>query len=98
MEDSTLLSYLKFKKIPVISDSLSFYALAQNKALTKRVLNDLNINNVDFIKAIDRGEQIPKEYIDMATLIPLGFVRLEDVIPLGFIKNSLDIPLGFVKM
>lgn len=24
------------------------------------------INNVDFIKAIDRGEEIPKEYIDMA--------------------------------
>ena len=50
MEDSTLLSYLKFKKIPVIADSVSFYALAQNKALTKRVLNDLNINNVKFIE------------------------------------------------
>lgn len=50
VEDGTLLSYLKFKKIPVISDSLSFYALAQNKTLTKRVLNDLNINNVKFIE------------------------------------------------
>ena len=50
MEDSTLLSYLKFKKIPVIGDSLSLYAVAQNKALTKRVLNDLKIPNVDFIE------------------------------------------------
>lgn len=50
MEDGTLLSYLKFKKIPVISDSLSFYSLAQNKSLTKRVLNSLNINNSKFVE------------------------------------------------
>ena len=48
VEDSTLLSYLKFKRVPVVADSLSFYALAQNKVLTKRVLNDLNINNVNY--------------------------------------------------
>jgi len=48
VEDGTLLAYLKFKKIPVIGDSLSFYSLAQNKVLTKRVLNDLGINNVKF--------------------------------------------------
>lgn len=55
MEDSTLLSYLKFKKIPTIADSLSFYAIAQNKALTKRVLNDLNINNTKFkeLRSVD---------------------------------------------
>lgn len=57
MEDSTLLSYLKFKKIPVIADSLSFYALAQNKALTKRVLNDLEIKNSSFIE-LYKGESI----------------------------------------
>lgn len=50
MEDSTLLSYLKFKKIPVVADSLSFYALAQNKSLTKRVLNDLGIRNSKFVE------------------------------------------------
>ena len=48
VEDGTLLAYLKFKKIPVIADSLSFYSLAQNKTLTKRVLNDLGINNARF--------------------------------------------------
>jgi D-alanine-D-alanine ligase len=50
MEDGTLLAYLKFNKVPVISDSLSFYSLAQNKSLTKRVLNDLNIKNAKFIE------------------------------------------------
>ena len=50
MEDGTLLSYLKFNKIPVISDNLSFYSLAQNKSLTKRVLNDLDIRNSKFIE------------------------------------------------
>lgn len=57
MEDGTLLSYLKFKKIPVISDSLSFYSLAQNKVLTKRVLNDLGIRNSQFIE-LNKGESI----------------------------------------
>ena len=57
MEDGTLLAYLKFKKIPVISDNLSFYALAQNKILTKRVLNDLKIPNSKFIE-ISKGEDI----------------------------------------
>ncbi len=56
MEDSTLLSYLKFKKIPVISDSLSFYALAQNKVLSKRVLNDLKIDNVKFVELTSKEE------------------------------------------
>ncbi len=50
MEDGTLLSYLKFKKIPVIADNLSFYSLAQNKSLTKRVLNDLDIRNSKFME------------------------------------------------
>ena len=50
MEDGTLLSYLKFKKIPVVADSLSFYALAQNKSFTKRILNDLGIKNSKFIE------------------------------------------------
>lgn len=50
MEDGTLLSYLNFKKIPAVANSLSFYALAQNKALTKRVLNSLNIRNSCFVE------------------------------------------------
>lgn len=56
MEDGTLLSYLKFKKIPVIADSLSFYSLAQNKALTKRVLNSLNIKTSDFFE-LNKGDE-----------------------------------------
>jgi len=35
---------------------LSFYSLAQNKALTKRVLNDLNIRNVDFIELMKKDD------------------------------------------
>lgn len=57
MEDGTLLSYLKFKKIPVVADSLSFYALAQNKSLTKRVLNDLGVRSSRFVE-LGRGEKI----------------------------------------
>lgn len=56
MEDGTLLSYLKFKKIPVVGDSLSFYSLAQNKSLTKRVLNDLNVTNTRFVELLDKGD------------------------------------------
>lgn len=56
MEDGTLLSYLQFKKIPTIANSLSFYALAQNKALTKRVLNDLKIKNTYFIELANKEE------------------------------------------
>ena len=59
MEDGTLLSYLKFKKVPVISDSTSFYSLAQNKILTKRVLNDLKIRNSKFIE-LNKGEKLEK--------------------------------------
>ena len=59
MEDGTLLAYLKFKKIPVIADSNSFYPLAQNKILTKRVLNDLKIPNSCFIE-LNKNENIPQ--------------------------------------
>lgn len=57
VEDGTLLAYLKFKKIPVIADSLSFYSLAQNKTLTKRVLNDLEINNTKFCE-LRKGDSL----------------------------------------
>lgn len=57
MEDGTLLAYLKFNKIPVISDSLSFYSLAQNKILTKRVLNELGIKNSKFTE-VDKLEDV----------------------------------------
>lgn len=56
MEDGTLLSYLKLKKIPVVADSLSFYSVAQNKALTKRILSDLKIENTRFIEIYDKEE------------------------------------------
>ena len=50
MEDGTLLAYLKFKKIPAIGDNLSFYAVAQNKILTKRILDGLNIKNSKYME------------------------------------------------
>ena len=79
MEDGTLLSYLKFNKIPVISDSPSFYSLAQNKVLSKRILNDLKINNVEF-------EEI-KEYENADKLKHLGF-------PLIIKPNNLGSSIG----
>lgn len=57
MEDGTLLAYLKFKKIPAISDSLSFYSLAQNKSLTKRILSSLNIRTSNFLQ-IDKNDNL----------------------------------------
>lgn len=59
MEDGTLLAYLKFKKIPVIADNMSFYVLAQNKVLTKRILNDLNIRTSRFIE-LKKGDTSKK--------------------------------------
>jgi len=56
MEDGTLLSYLKFKKIPVIADSLPFFSLAQNKCLSKRVLDSLEINNSKFMEIRENDE------------------------------------------
>lgn len=50
MEDGTLLAYLKFKKIPVVGDNLSFYAVAQSKVLTKRILDGLGIKNSKYIE------------------------------------------------
>ena len=60
MEDGTLLNYFKFRGFPIIGSSGSFYALAQNKALTKRVLDGLNINNVKY-KIIKRGDEYSRE-------------------------------------
>lgn len=83
MEDGTLLSYLKFKKIPVVGNSLSFYSLAQNKSLTKRVLNDLNIKNTRFI------ELLSKE--DMKLLTQLTY-------PLIVKPNTLGSSIGIKKV
>ena len=61
MEDGTLLAHLKFQKIPVVADNLSFYSLAQNKSLTKRILNDLNIRTSNFLQ-VDKNYNL-EEYI-----------------------------------
>lgn len=66
MEDGTLLSYLKFKKIPVVADSISFYSLAQNKCLTKMLLNSLNIRTSKFLK-VEKNDVL--ENIDFPAIV-----------------------------
>ena len=83
MEDGTLLSYLKFKRVPVVADSLSFYALAQNKTLSKRILNDLGINNVKFCEL--------KMYDSLEVLKDLKF-------PLIVKPNTLGSSIGIEKV
>lgn len=83
MEDGTLLAYLKFKKIPVISDSLSFYSLAQNKSLTKRVLSSLNINNSKFIEI--------NNYDDLENIEQMSY-------PLIVKPNTLGSSIGIKKV
>lgn len=54
-EDGTILNYFRFIGIPVVGNSASFYAIAQDKALTKRVLDGMNIDNVKY-KLIKRWD------------------------------------------
>ena len=54
-EDGTILNYFRFKGIPVVGNSASFYSIAQDKALTKRVLDGMSISNVKY-KLIKRWD------------------------------------------
>jgi D-alanine-D-alanine ligase len=54
-EDGSVLNYFRFNDFPIVGNTYSFYSLVQNKALTKRVLDGLNIDNVDY-KLIQRGD------------------------------------------
>lgn len=55
VEDGTILDYFRFQGFPIVGNNTSFYSIAQNKALTKRVLDGLNISNVEY-KLIKRGD------------------------------------------
>lgn len=59
-EDGTILAYFKFKGFPIVGNNILFYSLAQNKALTKRVLDGLNISNVNY-KLINRGDEYNRD-------------------------------------
>ena len=54
-EDGSVLNYFRFQGFPIVGSNPSFYALAQDKGLTKKVLNGIGIDNVDY-KLINRGE------------------------------------------
>ncbi len=59
-EDGSVLSYFKFKGFPIVGNNSLFYSLAQNKAMTKKVLDGLGINNVKY-KVISRGDEYKGE-------------------------------------
>ena len=59
-EDGTILDYFKFQGIPIVGNNSSFYAMSQNKYLTKILLNGLNINNAKY-RVIKRGDDYKKE-------------------------------------
>lgn len=59
-EDGSVLNYFQFKGYPVVGNNSLFYALAQNKALTKKVLSGLGIDNVKY-KLVKRGDEYSRE-------------------------------------
>jgi len=67
-EDSSVLNYFKFKGFPVVGNNISFYAIAQNKALTKRVLDGLKIDNVEY-RVITRGEEYSSQEFKFPVIV-----------------------------
>lgn len=67
-EDGSVLNYFKFKGFPIVGNNVSFYSLCQNKALTKRVLDGLKINNVEY-KFIARGDNYKKEDFSFPVIV-----------------------------
>ena len=95
-EDGSLLDYFKFQGFPIVGNNASFYSIAQNKALTKRVLDGLNIDNVEY-KLLKRGEDYNFKDFDypcivkpnnlgssLGITIATNFVELEKAISFCF--------------
>ena len=59
-EDGSVLNYFRFEGFPVVGTDVGFYQIAQNKALSKRVLDGLGIDNVGY-KIIKRGDNYCKK-------------------------------------
>lgn len=68
VEDGSLLSYFKFNGYPIVGNNACFYAISQNKALTKKVLDGLNIENVKY-KLIQRGEEYSREDFNFPCIV-----------------------------
>lgn len=54
-EDGSVLNYFRFQGFPIVGNNALFYALSQNKALTKLTLNALNVKNTEY-KVLKRSE------------------------------------------
>ena len=95
-EDGSVLNYFRFNGFPVVGNNMAFYSICQNKGLTKRVLDGLNINNVSY-KVIKRGEDYNYQDFKLPCIVKpnnlgssLGitivnnFIELEKAIAYGF--------------
>lgn len=95
-EDGSVLNYFRFKGFPIVGTNASFYSLAQNKSLTKMILNGLNIDNVEY-KVIRRGDDYCKDDFcfpcivkpnnlgsSLGISIAKNFIELEKAIALCF--------------
>ena len=67
-EDGSVLSYFKFNGFPVVGNSSLFYALAQNKGMTKKVLDGLSIYNVPY-KVISRGDEYSRDDFNFPCIV-----------------------------
>lgn len=67
-EDGSVLNYFKFNGFPVVGNNALFYGLAQNKGMTKKVLDGLNINNVPY-KIINRGDEYSREDFNFPCIV-----------------------------
>lgn len=95
-EDGSVLNYFRFNSFPIVGGNATFYSVAQNKALTKKILDGLNIENTKY-KVIKRGEDYNAKQFNFPCIVKpnnlgssLGikvvnnFVELERAIAFGF--------------
>ena len=59
-EDGSLLDYFRFKGFPIVGNNSLFYSLCQDKGMTKKVLDGLEIANVEY-RLIKRGDDYTKK-------------------------------------
>lgn len=95
-EDGSVLNYFRFNGYPVVGNNVAFYSVSQNKGLTKKILDGLNIDNVEY-KVLRRGEDYNFQDFKFPCIVKpnnlgssLGisivnnFVELEKAISYGF--------------
>lgn len=59
MEDGSIVSYFRIKGFDIVGNNIAFYSIAQNKQMSKVMLDGLGISNVPYV-SISREDRIEK--------------------------------------